>query len=108
ESQRRIAVAKGSYVVHVVPLLIESPDYRRRVDRVLVIDCPDELRLARVEARSGLAKDDVRRIFAAQAAPAARRTAADDLVDNGGSLEELHAQVHSLHSRYLGLAAVGR
>ncbi|MGH8736278.1 MAG: dephospho-CoA kinase, partial [Burkholderiales bacterium] len=49
ESQRRIAVAKGSYVVHVVPLLIESPDYRRRVDRVLVIDCPDELRLARVQ-----------------------------------------------------------
>ncbi|MGH8747251.1 MAG: dephospho-CoA kinase [Burkholderiales bacterium] len=108
ESQRRIAMAKGPYVVHVVPLLIESPDYRRRVDRVLVIDCPDEQRLARVEARSGLAEEDVRRIFAAQAAPAARRTAADDLVDNGGSLEELHAQVRSLHSRYLELATVRR
>ena len=53
ESQRRIAAATGPYVVHVVPLLIESPDYRRRVDRVLVIDCPDELRLERVRARSG-------------------------------------------------------
>jgi len=94
--------------VHVVPLLIESPDYRRRVDRVLVIDCPDELRLERVRARSGLAENEVRRIFAAQVTPAKRRAAADDLVDNGGSLEELHAQVRELHRRYLELAAAGR
>ena len=105
ESLRRIAAAKGPYVVHVVPLLIESQDYRRRVDRVLVIDCPDELRLARVKARSGLAEDEVRRIIAAQATAATRRAAADDLVDNGGSLEELHAQVRALHQRYLELAA---
>ena len=108
ESQRRIAAATGPYVVHVVPLLIESPDYRRRVDRVLVIACPDELRLARVQARSGLAEDEVRRIFAAQATPAERRAAADDLVDNGGSLEELHVQVHALHRHYLELAATAR
>ena len=43
ESRRRIAAASGPYVVHVVPLLIESPDYRRRVDRVLVIDCPEDV-----------------------------------------------------------------
>jgi dephospho-CoA kinase len=108
ESQRRVAAAKGPYVVHVVPLLIESADYRKRVDRVLVIDCPDELRLARVQARSGLAPDEVRRIFAAQATPADRRAAADDLVDNGGSLEELHEQVRALHRRYMELAEARR
>jgi dephospho-CoA kinase len=108
ESLRRIAAATGPYVVHVVPLLIESPDYRRRVDRVLVIDCPDELRLARVRARSGLAQDEVRRIIAAQATAAMRRAAADDLLDNRGSLEELHAQVRVLHRRYLELAATRR
>ena len=106
--QRRIAAATGTYVVHVVPLLIESPDYRLRVDRVLVIDCPDELRLARVQARSGLAEDEVRRIFAAQATPAERRAAADDLVDNGGSVAELHEQLRALHRRYLELAAAKR
>ena len=53
ESKRRIAAAAGPYVVHVVPLLIESPDYRRRVDRVLVVDAPEEAQLARVRARSG-------------------------------------------------------
>lgn len=108
ESQRRIAAAKGPYVVHVVPLLIESPDYRRRVDRVLVIDCPDQLRLARVRTRSGLTEDEVHRIFSAQATSTERRAAADDLVDNEGSLEELHAQVHALHRRYLELAAATR
>jgi dephospho-CoA kinase len=108
ESLRQIAAATGPYVVHVVPLLIESPDYRRRVDRVLVIDCPDELRLARVKARSGLAEDEVRRIIATQATAAMRRAAADDLVDNGGGLEELHAQVRALHRRYLELAAARR
>ena len=108
ESLRRIAAATGPYVVHVVPLLIESPDYRRRVDRVLVIDCPDELRLARVKARSGLMEDEVRRIIAAQATAAMRSTAADDLVDNGGGLEELRAQVRALHRRYLELAATRR
>jgi dephospho-CoA kinase len=104
ESQRRIAAATGPYVVHVVPLLIESADYRKRVDRVLVIDCPDELRLARVQARSGLAAHEVRRIFAAQATPAERRAVADDLLDNGGSLQELHEQIRALHRRYLELA----
>ncbi|HUJ87065.1 MAG TPA: dephospho-CoA kinase [Burkholderiales bacterium] len=108
ESQRRIAAATGPYAVHVVPLLIESPDYRRRVDRVLVIECADELRFARVRSRSGLAEDEVRRIIEAQASPALRRAAADDLVDNSGSLEELRAQIGALHRRYLALAAARR
>src|SRR6266550_8029348 len=51
ESQRRIAAAGGPYVVHVVPLLVESPDYRQRVDRVLVVDAPEEVQVARVLGR---------------------------------------------------------
>jgi len=108
ESQRRIAAATGPYVVHVVPLLIESPDYRQRVDRVLVIDCPEDVQLARVRARSGFAEEEVRRVIAAQATRAMRQAAADDLVDNGGSLEDLRAQVGALHRRYLELAEAGR
>ena len=42
ESARRIASAAGPYAVHVVPLLVESADYRQRVGRVLVVDCPEE------------------------------------------------------------------
>ncbi|HXV06617.1 MAG TPA: dephospho-CoA kinase, partial [Burkholderiales bacterium] len=72
ESERRIAAARAPYVVHVVPLLLESGDYRRRVARVLVVDCAPELQAARVRRRSGLAEDEIRRIIAAQMPRAAR------------------------------------
>lgn len=104
ESRRRIAEAVGPYVVLVVPLLVESPDYRKRVDRVLVVDCPEEAQLARVRARSGLGEDEIRRIIGAQAARATRKAAADDLIDNGGKLDALFAQVRALHGRYVRLA----
>ncbi len=104
EAQRRIASASGAYVVHVIPLLVESPDYRRRVDRVLVIDCPEEIQVARVCARSGLAEEEVRDIMRVQASRAARIAAADDVIDNGGTIEALRQQVQALHTRYLQLA----
>jgi dephospho-CoA kinase len=104
ESQRRIDSARGPYAVHVVPLLLESADYRRRVDRVCVVDCPEELQLARVRMRSRLSEQEVRRIIAAQAPRSKRLAAADDVIDNGGSLDALRRQVHALHQRYVMLA----
>lgn len=104
ESTARVAAAAGAYVVLVVPLLIESADYRSRVDRVLVVDCPVELQLARVRARSGLSDDEARRIVAAQVSRETRLAAADDVIDNSGTLETLYAQVQRLHQRYLALA----
>ncbi|HEX4928215.1 MAG TPA: dephospho-CoA kinase [Burkholderiales bacterium] len=104
ESERRIAAARAPYVVHVVPLLVESADYRRRVDRVLVVDAPEQTQIERVRARSGLAEAEVRAIMRSQASAAERRAAADDVIDNGGSLESLHSQVAALHQKYLRLA----
>ena len=104
ESERRIAAARAPYVVHVVPLLVESADYRRRVDRVLVVDALEELQVQRVGARSGLAAQEVRAIIASQASRQARLAAADDLIDNGGDLDALRAQVAALHAKYVALA----
>jgi len=104
ESAARVAAATGAYVVLVVPLLVESADYRRRVDRVLVVDCPVELQIARVRARSGLSEDEAHRIIAAQVSRETRLAAADDVIDNSGTLEALYAQVGRLHRRYLALA----
>jgi len=101
ESQRRIASAPGPYVIHVVPLLIESPDYRSRVDRVLVVDTPEELQVERVRLRSGLSADEVRAIVAAQATRAARLAAADDVIENRGTIDALRKQVAALHRKYL-------
>ncbi len=104
ESARRIAAAPGPYVMHVVPLLVESPDYRKRVDRVLVVDVPEEVQVARVRARSGLPEDQVRAIMHTQAARADRLAAADDVIENSGSLEALRKQVAALHRKYLQLS----
>ena len=104
ESKRRIAAAPGPYVIHVVPLLIESPDYRGRVGRVLVVDAPEEVRIARVRARSGLSPDEVRAIMRAQAPSDARLAAADDVIDNGGDRDALRNQVAALHQKYLQFA----
>jgi dephospho-CoA kinase len=104
ESARRIAAAAGPYVVHVVPLLIESPDYRKRVDRVLVVDCPEETQLERVRARSGLSEHEVHAIMRGQASRAERLAAADDVIDNRGSRDALRTQVAALHEKYLQFA----
>jgi dephospho-CoA kinase len=101
ESARRIDAASGPYVIHVVPLLIESPDYRRRVDRVLVVDCSEETQIARVRSRSSLSEDEIRAIMRTQVSRAERRAAADDVIDNGGTPEALRKQVAALHQKYL-------
>jgi dephospho-CoA kinase len=104
ESARRIAAARAPYVVHVVPLLIESPDYRRRVNRVLVVDAPEEAQVARVHARSNLPEEEVRAIMRTQVTRAARLAAADDVIDNAGSRDALRNQVAALHQKYLQFA----
>jgi dephospho-CoA kinase len=99
--------ARSPYVILVVPLLVESSDYRQRCQRILVVDCPEELQLARVTARSGLAAAQVRAIMANQVSRAARLAAADDVIDNSQDLAQLRRQVEALHARYLQLAAAG-
>ncbi len=95
------AIAGGDYVIFVVPLLIESGTWRERVTRVLAIDCPEELQVARVMARSGITEAQVRAIMAAQVTRAQRRAAADDIIVNDDGLDALRPQVEILHAMYL-------
>jgi dephospho-CoA kinase len=69
-----------------------------------VVDCPEEVQLRRVVARSGLSERAVRSIMAHQVSRAARLAAADDVIDNGGTLDALRQQVAALHARYVKMA----
>jgi len=104
EADCRIAAAPGPYVVYVVPLLIETGGQRDRVQRVLVVDAPEALQLERVRARSRLSDDEIRSIIAQQASRASRLAAADDLIDNAGTLDALRKQVAALDARYRKMA----
>lgn len=99
------AIAGGAYTLFVVPLLVESGNWRERVERILVVDCPEALQIQRVMARNGLPEDQVRAIMAAQASRAQRLAAADDVILNDAGLDELQVQVDRLHRHYLALAA---
>lgn len=109
ERRCREALASGApYVVLVVPLLAESggPDghWRRRMDRIAVVDCDDETRIARAMARSALSRDEVAAIIAAQAGRSERLAIADDVIDNGGDLDALRRRAEALHRQYCVLA----
>jgi len=104
ESERRAAAATGPYVLLVVPLLVESPDYRARLRRVVVVDCPEALQIVRVRQRSGLPEGEIRRIVASQIQREKRLAAADDVIDNSGTVAALQQQVRKLHEIYLRLA----
>lgn len=101
----RCRAADSPYVILAVPLLVESGTYRERCDRIVVVDCPEVLQIARVMARNGLGEAEVRAILATQAARGQRLAAADDVLANDGDLAILEARIGDLHQRYLLLAA---
>lgn len=88
--------AAGTHVVVVdVPLLVEA-GWTGRVDRVVVVDAPEDVVVRRLVDGRGMAEADVRRRMAAQATRADRLAAADAVLDNRGSLAQLVAQVDAL------------
>ncbi|MCL6554927.1 MAG: dephospho-CoA kinase [Burkholderiales bacterium] len=104
EVDRALAAATGPYVILVVPLLAETGGWRERVDRVLVVDCPEEEQIRRTMARSQLSREEVQAIMAAQASRARRLALADDVIVNNGSVADLEEAVRALDARYRRLA----
>ena len=98
------AAAVGPYVLLEVPLLVEG-GLSREVDRILVVDCDEARQRERVVARDGSGPAEVDAILKAQASRAARLAAADDVVENSGSLADLDVAVADLDRRYRALAA---
>ncbi len=104
-ADERCRASSSPYVILAVPLLVESGSYQQRCQRILVVDCPETLQVARVMGRSGLAAGEVEAIMATQASRAERLRAADDVVMNDGDLDNLQPQVWRLHRKYLAQAA---
>ncbi len=105
--ETRCRQAGGPYQLLVVPLLVES-GLDRRVDRVLVVDCPEQVQLSRLMTRDGETEVHAKRLLAAQLSRTARLARADDVIDNSSSLADTQQRVAVLDASYrkqAGMAA---
>jgi dephospho-CoA kinase len=94
----------GPYVLVVIPLLAETRG-ADRFDRVLVVDCPPELQVARLMARDGMTREAAARMLAAQVPREARLSLANDVILNDGDVAALRDRVQQLHREYVAAAA---
>jgi dephospho-CoA kinase len=102
--KKQLADLDSPYAIVVVPLLIET-GRREIVDRLLVVDSPEELQIERTLRRDGTTREGVENILAAQVDRPTRLAAADDVIENDGPETSLAHDVASLHRRYLAEAA---
>lgn len=104
EIRSGIAGATSPYAMLVSPLLLEAGQ-AAHANRILVVDVPVEVQIARTMARDDNDEAQVRRIIAAQSPREDRLVRADDVIENDKGLDALASAVAELHARYLTLAA---
>jgi len=105
---QRVRDTRGPYSILAIPLLVETWPQYDWVDRVLVVDAPDEVREVRLMRRDDIDETLARRMLASQVSRARRLELADDVIDNSGATEPRDAAVRDLHERYLDLGAEKR
>ena len=101
--EQQIASLSAPYVLIVVPLLLEA-GWQNLVDRVLVVDVDPKLQIQRVVGRDQLESSAVEKMLKAQIIRETRLLAADDVLDNSGSPDDLSEKVSNLHQSYLNMA----
>ena len=87
------AAAATEVVVVDVPLLTETPSARRGLAAIIVVDCPEDVAVARKVAQGRMSEADARARVAAQATRDERRAIADCVVDNGRDRAQLEIDV---------------
>ncbi|GAA6166282.1 dephospho-CoA kinase [Sessilibacter corallicola] len=102
--QLLIANSKSPYTILSSPLLIETKQHLQ-TDYVLVVDVPENTQLSRTLKRDGGNEKTIKSILSNQLSRTQRLKYADDIIDNSTDLKTLHAQVESLHKKYLDLAS---
>ncbi len=96
----QISISTGPYIIVSIPLLAESTGITF-LDRVLLIDCTQELQIQRTCKRDNIERDKVIMILQQQATRSERIAIADDIIINNGTLTDLHHKLQSLHQSYL-------
>jgi dephospho-CoA kinase len=96
------ATLDAPYCIFSIPLLLES-DARTKVDRILVVDTPVALQIERTCIRDKVSATNVENILRTQLTREERLKAADDVIVNDSSIDNLQLQVNRLNTLYLKL-----
>jgi dephospho-CoA kinase len=92
---------RSACLVFDVPLLVESVHWRHKLDRVLVVDCPEETQIRRVEVRNGWDRAAIEGIMHTQSSRTRRLAAADWVLFNDGlDLQALEHLVTRMAERF--------
>lgn len=102
ELQIKIKSVDSPYCIVMIPLLIES-EPNPLIHRILVVDANKEEQLNRAATRDNQSNGEIYTILSKQATRAQRLKAADDVISNVGTLEDLQGQVDALHKYYMSL-----
>ncbi len=95
---REATVPDDGVVVHDHPLLVEV-GMGAFCDIVVVVDVPEDVQLERLVSLRGMTEADAQARLAAQTSREKRLAAADIVLDNTGSIEDLEAEVDQIWTR---------
>lgn len=101
--QDKLGRLDAAYCLIVIPLLFET-EMTGLVDRVLVVDCPVEQQIRRVQERDKVTMEQIQAIIDSQVSRAVRLARADDVIDNTQTMDKLAEQVKKLHNLYILLS----
>ena len=89
------------YQILVIPLLFENNQYQTSIHKILLIDCDEQLQIARAMARSHLSQSEAQAILDAQVSRTTRLKLADEVIENNGTLAELTESVEKMHQKLI-------
>jgi dephospho-CoA kinase len=95
---------RSPYCLIDIPLLKPSMEMMDTLDRILVIEASEEVRVARIKKRNNLSDAMIHQIMATQISETERRAMADDIISNNQTMAELEKVVSLLHQQYLSIA----
>ncbi|NNJ92361.1 MAG: dephospho-CoA kinase [Gammaproteobacteria bacterium] len=98
--QQQLEASTYPYVIIVIPLYVETGQFLK-TDRILVVDCPQEIQKKRVLARDNISIEQIGKILQSQATREQRLAVADDVIVNDSDIETLQRKVKLLHEHYL-------
>ena len=102
EAVKALTFTKNApYQILVIPLLFESPHYKKLINRILLINCDEKIQIERVKTRSQLSESEIIKIIRTQTPQNERLTLADDVIQNDGNVKELRKKILEIHQKYI-------